>query len=173
MKRSIGNIIADSLHLSLGYADRLLTDVSAERFARFSTPGGETVHSNHPAFIYGHLALYAPRILTELQQPAPAVPEGFNDCFSKDAQCQDDGEGVLYPAMEDVLNCFRTGYQAAAEALKAAPDEAFEQENPNEGRLRELFPTIGSMHAFYCGGHMMIHMGQMSAWRRMEGLGAA
>jgi hypothetical protein len=39
--------------------------------------------------------------------------------------------------------------------------------------MRELFPTIGSVQAFYCGGHMMMHLGQMSAWRRMEGLGTA
>jgi hypothetical protein len=26
---------------------------------------------------------------------------------------------------------------------------------------------------FYVGGHMMLHLGQLSAWRRMMGLGAA
>jgi hypothetical protein len=29
------------------------------------------------------------------------------------------------------------------------------------------------VQTFYCGGHMMMHLGQMSAWRRMEGLGSA
>jgi hypothetical protein len=29
------------------------------------------------------------------------------------------------------------------------------------------------VQTFYCGGHMMMHLGQLSAWRRMLGLGAA
>jgi hypothetical protein len=39
--------------------------------------------------------------------------------------------------------------------------------------MTERFPTLGSVHAFYCGGHIMMHLGQMSAWRRMMGLGSA
>jgi hypothetical protein len=39
--------------------------------------------------------------------------------------------------------------------------------------MKQLFPTLGSVQTFYCGGHMMMHLGQMSAWRRMEGLGSA
>jgi hypothetical protein len=39
--------------------------------------------------------------------------------------------------------------------------------------MTELFPTIGSMQAFYVGGHMTFHLGQVSAWRRMQGLGPA
>ena len=61
----------------------------------------------------------------------------------------------------------------AVNALREAKDETLQQANPGEGRMVELFPTIGSMHAFYAGGHMMVHLGQLSAWRRMQGLGAA
>jgi hypothetical protein len=41
------------------------------------------------------------------------------------------------------------------------------------GRMTELFPTLGSLYNFYVGGHMMMHLGQISTWRRMMGLGAA
>ena len=58
-------------------------------------------------------------------------------------------------------------------ALRSTPDETFDRPNPAEGRMRELFPTIGSVQTFYCGGHMMMHLGQLSAWRRMLGLSAA
>ena len=57
MTRSLGNIIADSLAVSLAYGERLLAGVSGERFARFSTPGGVVIASNHPDFVYGHLSL--------------------------------------------------------------------------------------------------------------------
>lgn len=65
MTRSLGNVIADSLQLSLSYAERLLKDISPQQFARFAAPGGKTVESNHPAFTFGHLSLYGPRILTQ------------------------------------------------------------------------------------------------------------
>jgi hypothetical protein len=60
-----------------------------------------------------------------------------------------------------------------AGALRGTPDATFEQANPAEGRMKQLFPTLGSVQTFYCGGHMMMHLGQMSAWRRMQGLGSA
>ncbi len=173
MSRSLGLTIADSLQLSLGYAERLLTDVDASKFARLAAPGGQTVESNHPAFIYGHLSLYGPRILSNLGQEAPAVPDGFEAVFSKDATCVDDPDGSIYPAMGAVTEFFFDGYKAAMEALKSTSDDTFQQPNPLGGPMAEKFPTLGSMHNFYVGGHVMIHMGQMSAWRRMQGLGSA
>ena len=173
MARSLGNVIADSLQLSLGYADRLLKGMPAERFARFAVVGGQVVESNHPAFVYGHLSLYAPKILHQIGSPAPAIPEGFELRCSKDATCVDDADLDLYPSMEEIVTFFHEGHRMVTGALRSTPDDVFQQPNPAEGRMKELFPTIGSVQTFYCGGHMMMHLGQVSAWRRMEGLGAA
>ena len=172
MSRSLGNVIADSLKVSLSYAERLTTDLVASRFARFAAPGGVVVVSNHPAFVYGHLSLYAPKILMQIGHPAPTVPSEFEIAFSKDATCRDDADGGLYPSMAETLELFREGYRMVSGALRNTSDAVFQQPNPSEGKMRELFPTIGSVQTFYCGGHMMMHLGQMSAWRRMEGLGA-
>lgn len=173
MTRSLGNIIADSLAVSLAYGDRLIRGVPEDRCARFAAPGGVVVASNHPAFIYGHLSLYAPKVLQQIGHPAPPVPEHFEVVFSKDAACRDDVDGDLYPPMAEVLAFFSEGYRMVTGALRSTPDAAFDKANPAAGRMRELFPTVGAVQAFYCGGHMMMHLGQMSAWRRMEGLGAA
>ncbi len=173
MTRSLGHVIADSLHLSIGYAERLLAGVSAERFARFATVGGTVVESNHPAFIYGHLSLYAPRMLLQLGHPAPGVPDQFELRFSKEARCVDDVDGDLYPPLDEIVAFFREGHRMVTGALRSTPDEVLDRPNPAEGRMKELFPTIGSVQTFYCAGHMMMHLGQMSAWRRMSGLGAA
>ncbi|HQX49608.1 MAG TPA: hypothetical protein PLY87_07530 [Planctomycetaceae bacterium] len=173
MSRSQGNVAADSLELCLGYAERLLKDVTPEQFGRLAVVNGQVIESNHPAFVYGHLSLYGPRILSELGQPGPVVPEGFQAIFSKDAKCVDDSNGTVYPEMAKVTQAFFDGYKAALPALRSLPDSAFQAENPMSGRMTELFPTLGSLHAFYCGGHMMIHLGQVSAWRRMMNLGAA
>ena len=173
MSQTTGQTIADSLRLTLGYSERLLKDVTPEMFPRFAAPGGQSIASNHAAFVYGHLSLYAPRILGDLGLEAPAIPETFQSVFSKDAQCTDDPDGSIYPAMEEVTTFFFDGYKAALTALGTADDAVFQQDNPLGGAMAEKFPTMGSMHNFYVGGHIMIHMGQMSAWRRMQGLGPA
>lgn len=169
----LATAIHQSLQLSLGYAERLLTDITADQFARFATPGGETVVSNHGAFVYGHLSLYPSRILTQLGLETTPVPAKFEELFSKDATCTDDPEGDIYPAMEEITSAVFDGYKSAGQAIVEASDETLQQPNPGSGRIVELFPTLGSMHNFYVGGHMMIHLGQMSAWRRMLGLGPA
>ncbi|TWT57897.1 hypothetical protein KOR42_12640 [Thalassoglobus neptunius] len=175
MSRSIGTTISDSLQMSLSYAERLLKDVAADRFARFANVGGVVVESNHPAFVIGHLSLYPTVIVEQLGGNGSSLlpSEKSQEVFSKTAACQDDPDGVIYPPMEEVVRSFFQGYEAALGELKKTPDAEFQKPNPGEGRTVELFPSIASMHAFYCGGHMMMHLGQFSAWRRMEGMGSA
>lgn len=133
------------------------------------------IESNHGAFIYGHLSLYGPRVVEQLGADTSTItiPDGFQTLFSKDAQCQDDPQGTIYPPMEVITQFFFSGYRAAVETLRATTDETLNRPHPTGGRMAELFPTMGSMHNFYCGGHFMLHIGQMSAWRRMMGLGPA
>lgn len=167
-------MIAASARLGMGYVDRLLTGVTAETFARFATVDQTTIESNHPCFIFGHLSLYAPRIIGELGADASAVQpsDRFVELFNKDAKCVDDPDGSVYPAMEEVLAAFRAGHEKAIEVLESAEDSLFHQPNPNEA-MRGKFATVGAMHGFYLGGHFMMHMGQLSAWRRMMALGPA
>jgi hypothetical protein len=169
--RSLGNIIADSLQLSVGYAERLLRDVPADQAARFARVGGVAIESNHPAFIYGHLSLYAPKVLWQLSAPAPTIPEYFENLFSKDASCRDEPD--LYPPFEEITAFFFEGHRMLAGALRSTPNDTFDKPNPAGGKMAERFPTLGSVQTFYCGGHIMMHLGQMSAWRRMMGLGNA
>ena len=175
MSRSLGNVIADSLELGLGYGERLLAGVPADRFGRLANTGRSPIQSNHPAFIYGHLSLYGPAIVTHLggDCASQGTLDRFESVFSKDATCQDDPDGKIYPEMGEVTTFFFDGYRTAAEMLRAADDQVLQQPNLTGGRMTELFPTVGSMLAFYAGGHLMMHLGQMSAWRRMAGLGPA
>ena len=175
MSRSIGHTIGDSLSLSLSYGHRMLTGVTPLIFARYAAPGGLVIESNHPAFVYGHLSLYGSRVIEQLGGDASSVTPSakFQELFSKDAKCQDDPSGTIYPGQDEITEAFFKSYETCLDALRHAPDEAFQQPNPSGGRMTELFPTLGSMQAFYVGGHIMMHMGQISAWRRMVGLGAA
>ncbi|TWT91481.1 DinB family protein [Neorhodopirellula pilleata] len=170
----IGSMIADSAKLSVGYAERLIEGVQPDQFARFAEVGGTKIESNHPAFVLGHLSLYPCRIVEDLGGDSSAIKPSakYDALFSPAATCLDDPEGKLYPPMEEIAQKFFTAHQAAIEALLQADDAAFKVENPNE-KMRGKFATKGAMHAFYLGGHIMIHMGQISAWRRAMGLGKA
>ncbi|OYP35058.1 hypothetical protein CGZ80_12885 [Rhodopirellula sp. MGV] len=169
----IGNMIAASGKLALGYAERLLTDVTPDKFARFATAGGTTVNSNHPCFILGHLSLYPCRVVAQLGTDSSSIEpsEKFLECFSKTATCTDDADGTLYPSMEEVVEAFRRSHHLAIQTLETAPNDLFDAPNPTEG-MQEKFPTIASAHGFYMSGHLMIHMGQFSAWRRINGMGS-
>ena len=175
MTSHLGTIIAAGGELGVGYAEKLLKGISAAQFARYATPGQQIIESNHPAFIIGHLGLYGFRIAEELGGPPAAdlIPESYAGLFSKTATCQDDPEGSIYPAASEITEAFFSGYRAALEALRVADDETFARENPAAGPIKERFPTLGGMHAFLMGGHIMMHLGQLSAYRRMIGLGSA
>lgn len=172
---NIGPILAASGNLGLLYAERLLAGIAPNNFARFARPGGVIVQSNHPAFILGHLSLYPQRILTQLNQPVgpAAVPENYEALFRNGVACEDDPEGKRYPAMNELTTRFFEAYRAALAALSNANDETLIAPNPAEGRMRELFPTLGGALGFYVGGHVHSHLGQLSAWRRAMGMAAA
>ena len=154
--------------------ERLLKDVQPEQFARFAKVGDTIIESNHPAFIIGHLSLYACRVIEGVGNDATAYrpTTQFDKVFSREAQCVDDVDGSIYPAMDEITAAFFDGYKAAVDSLNGAPDEVFAEANPNEP-MRGKFPTKGAMFGFYVGGHVMLHVGQMSAWRRAVGLGPA
>lgn len=171
MSNHTGNNIADTLRLTLKYAEILLKDVTPETFGRFATADGKAIESNHPAFIYGHLSLYAHRVMAELGKPVDDVPEGFEENFAKGCVCKDDADGSL-PEMKTITEYFFKSWKGVLEVLRETDDETYLQATTSEG-MKDRFPTLGSVHNFYCGGHNMLHLGQMSAWRRMMGLGSA
>ncbi len=170
-QRHIGPIIADSARLGLGYAERLLKGIPADKFARLATAGDQVVQSNHPAFIYGHLSLYPCRIVKDLGVDASSIEpsEAYVKMFDHKASCVDDPNGDIYPSMDEITERYFAAHRLAIETLETASDSQFTVVNPNEA-MRGKFGTAGSMHCFYLGGHVMLHMGQLSAWRRMIGL---
>lgn len=171
----IGSTIADAALMGPRYAARLVNSIPNERFARLSNPGQQTVDANHPAFALGHLCLYPIKVMQLLGLETSEVepPEGFEKLFSKEAKCVDDPDGGLYPPKDEIIRFFENSYAIAIEALRNAEDEQLTAENPVDSPMKQVCPSLGSMLAFYLTGHVMVHLGQVSTWRRMEGLPAA
>lgn len=167
-----GKMIGNTAAMGLRYADRLLKDIPEDRFARMSAPGGQPIIANHPAFILGHLCLYPEKVASLLSSDTPAAlpPAEFEGLFSKTATCTDDVDGSLYPAPKLICSVFETTYAAAIECISQADDGLLLTDNPVDSPMKHVLPTLGSMLNFYLGSHVMIHLGQLSTWRRMEGL---
>jgi hypothetical protein len=166
----VGATLADAATMGPRYAERLLGGITPERFARFSRPGGDTVTANHPAFIIGHLSLYPQKVAALLGGDTASVapPEIYEKLFSKDAKCQDDVDGNLYPTREHLVQFFDRSYSAAIDMLRQSTDGQLAMPNPVESPIQHVLPTLGSLVGFYMTGHVMIHLGQLSTWRRME-----
>jgi hypothetical protein len=171
----VGSIIADASGVGLRYAKRLLDSIPAERFARIATPNGAPVTSNHPAFNIGHLTCYPVKIaeLLGVDTSAASAPANFVALFSKDNQCVDDPDGTIYPSKDEIIAVFNRTYEAGLAALRSCDDALLLAPNPVDSPLKNICPTLGSMLAFYAIGHVTSHLGQISTWRRMEGLPAA
>lgn len=171
----VGSLIADAGTVGLRYARRLLDSIPADRFARIASPGGTAVPSNHPAFNIGHLTCYPVKIaeLLGADPSAATAPANFVALFSKDNQCVDDPAGTIYPGKDEIITVFNRTYEAGFATLRSCDDALLLGANPVDSPLKNICPTLGSMLAFYAIGHVTSHLGQISTWRRMEGMPAA
>ena len=158
----------------LGLAEVLLNDIPSDKFARFASNGGKTIEANHPAFIYGHLSIYPSMVFAAagLDGSAFAAPEHYTDLFEHGKECRDDADGSIYPAQREVVDQFLSSHRAAIDAIKGMTSEQFEAKNGIES-MADMFPTFGSIANFLLVGHTMLHLGQLSTWRRAIGLGSA
>jgi hypothetical protein len=150
---------------------RLAAGIPPEQFARLPTAADGPIRTNHPAFIYGHLALYPAKIMTicGVDPSGCAPPVGFEERFKRESPCHDDPEGKIYPQMETITTAFALCYRSLFEALPAVPPERFAMPNPDP-RLAQVFTTVGFATVFLLCNHVATHLGQVSAWRRCMGL---
>lgn len=159
---------------TLGYAETLLKGIEPATAARFPRFGSAVITTNHPVFVYGHLAIYPKRMLELVGKDPSAVtpPETYVRLFSAGVECVDDVDGKSYPKFDEVTRNFFEWSKIAMESLGGVRDEVLAQENPNE-KSRAAFPTVGGVLLFLTNNHPMMHLGQVSAWRRCYGLPAA
>jgi len=168
------SILTRPIDRLLTLAKGLVEDIPADRFARFPVVDGKPVAMNHPAFVLGHLSLYPSRIVGVCGlDPNPlTAPDGYEDVFAPGVECRDDPEGSVYPAKDAVVATFVDLHEKAAEIVAGLRDEDLDRELEHE-RYRAAFGTSGGATAFLFGAHAGFHLGQISGWRRVMGMGSA
>lgn len=171
----LAEVIAQNTRQVIGLGSMMLGDVKDEHFARKPFADAKVVNTNHPAFVYGHLAIYPEKLLgmVELDTSGCEVPAAFAEMFQAGAECNDDPNNSIYPSRDKIIEAFTRNHTVLAERLGNVQESVLARENPREGRIKQMCPTIGSMAAFLTSTHPMLHFGQISAWRRMMGYGSA
>ncbi len=144
----------------VGYGEMLCGDVVEAHMADQPAPG-----INHPAWILGHLALTADYAATMLGG-AGVCPAEWTAVFDQKKPLSTNRAD--YPSKADLLATLRRATENAIEHADAlAPADAAKPHN--QGWFEKELPTMGDMMSFLLVGHPGIHLGQLSAWRRMTG----
>ncbi len=171
----LGTLVQQLSGPSFGYSEGLLKDIKPERFARFTTPGGTTVSTNHPAWQIGHLAIYPAKVSQACGLKLEGVSNSEQDLalFEAGKDCQDDAKGSIYPTKDELTGKFFDGYRKLVAACAEASDDFLAAPHEGNERMREFMPSRVALLSFMVSGHIMMHMGQISTWRRCEGMGPA
>jgi hypothetical protein len=76
--------------------------------------------------------------------------------------------------MEAIVSQYTRSYDAAIEMVSKLDDRSLDVPIPDPlERFRATFPSAGAVAMFLLNNHQMMHLGQVSAWRRCMGLGPA
>lgn len=158
-----GQFLADNLQKSIAYGMELAKEIPAEQFAHTPQP-----NMNHPAWSYGHLALYPERGFKLMgREDLAQEDEAWNALFKAGVEC--DADASKYPGKDELLERFKSRHELVAELLPGVPDSVFAADLPIP-EMADFFPKIGHALHFLFANHVMMHLGQVSTWRRAMGM---
>ena len=159
-----GTALAHPARWMISFADMLVNDIDENTWADRC---GTTI--NHPAFVLGHTAYYAGLCMNMLGGEIELTEEE-GALYKHGNECADDAS--VYPNKADSIAAFNERINTVADFLESLDDSAFHASS--EGNwFAEKFPTLGGGAAFMTIGHITFHLGQISAWRRVAGMGSA
>ena len=144
----------------LHYCRLLVGDINDARLAEQPAAG-----MNHPAWVLGHLAIAADYAAI-LLGGGKALDETWHARFGPGSVVT--AERAAYPAKAELLAAVAAGHERVDQAAAAVSAERLAR--PQRRLFPEHFPTVGDMAAHLMTTHPCIHLGQLSAWRRLVGL---
>jgi hypothetical protein len=136
-----------------------VSDLSDRELLVRSVPG-----ANHIAWQLGHIIGGVRHFLLALGQPAPELPAGFAETYSKEGSASDDPQRFV--GTKRYLDLLDQMKAASLAAITATPDEALDRPGPEA--MREYAPTVGSVLVML-GAHGLMHAGQFVPVRRKLG----
>jgi len=147
--------------VNIDYAKKLVADIPEEKMAAQPVAG-----MNHAAWVLGHLA-YVFDSMTSVFDQKPTMSAEWKTLFNLSSK--PDADRAKYPSKAALLEAYENAYQRIVDLVKGASVESLAREFPNP-RLRTSLPTVGIAMVHILTSHQGIHLGQLSAWRRAQGL---
>ena len=153
---------------TLEQAKKLVADLSPQQWCAQPTTATGLV-KNHAAWIIGHLVWVADKNTIErvLGQPSK-IDDAWKSLFGGKSEPTSDAS--QYPDKDTLMGLYEDAVNRIAAALKACDESFLERATPDEA-FRKRFPTVGFALLHVMAGHELLHLGQLSAWRRALGLG--
>lgn len=147
----------------LDYTKKLAQGIDESQMTLQPAPG-----MNTPLWILGHLAIASDFAATSLGLPMNC-PRAWHKAFGPGS----DPNAVRppHPTKAELLQIIEANHARIAEALQSVTPEQLAQPNTFEPTTR-AFPTVGDLLAHLMTTHPTMHLGQLSAWRRLQGLPA-
>lgn len=142
------------------YGGKLVGDVPDDQMVFQPAPG-----MNHPAWVLCHLNAYHPVIVCLAQGRLFDDPKDHP--FGMKSKPVSDASA--YPSRSQLVEVFERGHDQVTAALRSCKPDKLAGPVPLE-RWQSVMPSIGAALAYLMLLHESAHLGQLSAWRRVQGL---
>jgi hypothetical protein len=156
------NELLGSFRNTIEFLHRLIADVPDESMAVQSHGA-----VNHPAWVIGHL-IYSCQLIAGEMGVKPWLSPGWDQLFGTGSQPTDSREA--YPGKDELLALLDDAQQRVCRRLAELGVEGLAAPLPDV-RYRHLFPTLGHAVSHVLTSHAAVHVGQVSVWRRVVGMG--
>lgn len=147
---------------NLAYLRLQTEDIPDDKFSLAAFPGGKT-----PRWLLGHLAIcndYGLQLLGRENTCSEVWHRAFGPGSDPARSPIEPGKGELMTAMDRGAVAFKDAARAATSGQLAAKHQV-----PMKQLLRHT-PTVGELVAHLLSTHFATHLGQLSVWRRQQGL---
>jgi len=146
------------------YGANLIADLDDSQMALQIAPGGKAA-ANHPAWVYSHLNVYLSVMEAIIKNESFEDPKGHQ--FGMDSKPLSDAS--VYASKKQLAEDFDAGHERIAQLLTQVGDDVLSNEI-KLARWEKVMPTAAFALPYLMCNHENIHLGQISAWRRIQGL---
>ena len=154
---------------NLQYSKALVQDLSETQMTLVPSSGLE----NHPAWTLGHLVSGSALLAEDLGAPFE-MPYNWAELFLRKGPGdprKPDPDISRYPSKKQLLTALEHQHTKVKNLLVKISDNDLNREI--KWRFSQYMPTLGDLVMFLCISHETMHLGQIAAWRRAQGLPSA
>jgi hypothetical protein len=149
---------------NLDYGPKLIADLSDEQMIGQPAANPE-LPANHPAWVFSHLGVYLPIIESIIKGKPFGDPREHRFGMLSHPE-QDAG---IYSPKQDLLDEFIGGHERVIELLEKSDDSVLGKP-VSLPRWQSIMPFAGIALPYLMLNHENGHLGQISAWRRIQGM---